>query len=382
MRIYLDNSATSWPKPETVFNAVDGFMRHCGASPGRSGHSMSLDAARILFESRELIANFFNAPESDKIILTHNATYAINIALKGLLKKGDHVIISGMEHNSVVRPLRMMEKMEIIELSVLPCSSVGNIDILDLENSVKSNTKLVLTTHGSNVNGVLFPIENIGKLCQQRGILYMVDAAQTAGIIPIDMKAQNIDILAFTGHKKLYGPTGTGGLCLGKNIDIQSMLQGGTGSKSEEEYHPDFYPDKLEAGTPNTAGIAGLKAGIEFIETRGIENIRNLVNHTTAFLISQMEQMNELRVFASGMLPVISVTAQNMTPDELSHTLDSQFGIMTRPGLHCSPLAHKSIGTFPQGTVRFSPSYFTTEEQVIYTIESLKTIFSNIKKST
>ncbi len=381
MRIYLDNSATSWPKPEPVIKAVTSFMTHCSASPGRSGHSMSLEAARIVYDARQLIADFFNAPESDKVIFTHNATHAINIALKGLLNQGDHVIISGMEHNSVVRPLRALEKSGTIELSILPCDRNGKMNIRDLENNITSNTKLVVTIHGSNVNGVLFPIEEIGKICHKHGILYMVDAAQTAGFVSIDMQIQNIDILTFTGHKKLYGPTGTGGLCLGKNINPESVFQGGTGSKSDKEFHPDFYPDKLEAGTLNTAGIAGLKAGIDFIQNEGIENIRSSLQMKTQYLIEQLQQIEEITVYCAGDLPVISVASQLFTPDQLSHILDTKYEVMTRPGLHCSPLAHKSLGTLPQGTVRFSPGYFNTEEQIIYTIESLKTIFSNKNKS-
>jgi cysteine desulfurase family protein len=376
MRIYLDNSATSWPKPPEVINAIVSYMSNCGASPGRSGHSMSVEAARMVFEARELIQHLFQVPESDRVIFCHNASQALNMAIFSLAKPGSHVICSGMEHNSVIRPLRYLEKNRAVKLSIIPTDGNGNMDAALIEKSIGPDTSLVVSIHGSNVNGALLPVKKIGTICRKHSIPLLVDAAQTAGIIPIDMKEQNIDILAFTGHKKLYGPTGTGGLCFGKTIEIDSFIHGGTGSRSEDEYHPEFYPDKLEAGTLNTAGIAGLKAGIEFILKAGIDTIRAHVNTLTAYFMNQLHQIEEIQVVSKGDLPVISVTSNIMRPDEFSGTLDRQYGIMTRPGLHCSPLAHKSLGTFPHGTVRFSPGFFNTEEQMIYTIESIKSIFS------
>jgi cysteine desulfurase / selenocysteine lyase len=275
MNIYLDNSATSWPKPPDVVKAVTAFLNECGGSPGRSAHSKSLQSARLVFETRELIADFFNAPSSDKVIFTANATHAINIAIKGILRHGDHVIISAMEHNSVIRPLRQLEESGKISLSILPLNKINGIEESDVEKYVQPDTKLLITTHCSNVNGFVFPVEKIGQICRKNNIIFMVDAAQSAGIIPIDMQAQSIDVLVFTGHKKLYGPTGTGGLCLGKHIEVDALMQGGTGSNSEEEFHPEFYPDKLEAGTLNIAGIAGLNAGILFIQKEGVSKIQN-----------------------------------------------------------------------------------------------------------
>lgn len=356
-------------------------MTDCGASPGRSSHRMSLEAARIVFDTRESIAELFHVFNSDRVVFSHNATYAINAAIKGILKQGDHVIISSMEHNSVIRPLRHLEKMIGIKLSIVDCDRFGHIHPHQIQKAFQANTKMVITTHGSNVNGVVFPVSEIGKICRAAGVTYILDAAQTAGFLPINMEEDCIDVLAFTGHKKLYGPTGTGGLCLAKHIELDSFAQGGTGSRSEEDIHPVFFPDKMEAGTLNTAGIAGLKAGIDFIRNQGMQNIRNHLSHITTFFINELRKIDEITVHCPEneypMMPVISVSSSLLTPDQLSNCLDMDYGIMTRPGLHCSPLAHKSIGTFPQGTVRFSPGYFQTEEQIIFTIQSLKTIFKN-----
>ncbi len=379
MPTYLDNSATSWPKPSEVVNAVSSFMNNCGASPGRSAHTLSLEAAHIVFETRELIRQLFQSPNSDRVIFCNNATHALNMTIFSLVKPGTHVICSGMEHNSVIRPLRYLEKNKDVRLTVIPVDYRGTLDPILIEKSIQSDTSLVVSIHGSNVNGVVFPIEKIGDICRKQSVPFLVDAAQTAGIIPINIQKDNIDILAFTGHKKLYGPTGTGGLCISRNIEIDTFIHGGTGSQSEDEYHPEFYPDKLEAGTLNTSSIAGLKAGLDYIMQQGIENIRKQMKSITKFLIGKLTEIDELTVYSSGELPVVSITSNKLRPDEIALILDKEYGIMTRSGLHCSPLAHKSIGTFPLGTVRFSMGLFNTEEQIIYTIESIKSIFSRIK---
>ena len=384
MRVYLDNSATSWPKPPTVAKAISDYLNEYGGSPGRSGHSFSLRAAREVFETRELIAELFNARSSERVIFTANATHALNIALEGILKKGDHVIITSMEHNSMIRPLRYLENQGLIELSIVNCDSKGSINIENLINCFKPNTKLVATIHGSNVTGTLQPIRQIGNICKNNNVLYLIDAAQSAGFANIDMQQDNIDILAFTGHKKLYGPPGIGGLCINNDIAIETLIHGGTGSKSEMEIHPEFYPDRLEAGTGNTVGVVGLKAGIQFILDKGIDKLRIKQTELTNYFIKQLQEINEVILYGinsdEDRLPIVSMNIKNIIPSDLAFKLDNEFEIMVRAGLHCSPLAHKTIGTFPQGTVRFSIGSFNTEEEINYTIEAIKRIIFNRKE--
>ena len=384
MRVYLDNSATSWPKPPSVVKAISDYLNEYGGSPGRSGHSFSLRAAREVFETRELIAELFNARSSERVIFTANATHALNIALKGILKKGDHVIITSMEHNSMIRPLRYLENQGLIELSIVNCDSKGSINIENLINCFKPNTKLVATIHGSNVTGTLQPIRQIGNICKNNNVLYLIDAAQSAGFANIDMQQDNIDILAFTGHKKLYGPPGIGGLCINNDIAIETLIHGGTGSKSEMEIHPEFYPDRLEAGTGNTVGVVGLKAGIQFILDKGIDKLRIKQTELTNYFIKQLQEINEVILYGinsdEDRLPIVSMNIKNIIPSDLAFKLDNEFEIMVRAGLHCSPLAHKTIGTFPQGTVRFSIGSFNTEEEINYTIEAIKRIIFNRKE--
>jgi cysteine desulfurase / selenocysteine lyase len=380
MQIYLDNSATSWPKPDSVKKAVvDFFEKHSG-SPGRSGHSMSLRSARILFETRELLADFFEAPLSERVIFAQNATHAINIAIHGILKQGDHVITGSMEHNSVMRPLRQLEEKGVISITNAPIDSTGNCSEKALEACFQSNTKMCIINHVSNVNGALMPIESISSLCKKHNVLFMLDASQSAGMTEISMKSMNTHILAFTGHKKLYGPIGSGGLCFAENVNIEPWMTGGTGSRSEEELHPDFYPDKLEAGTPNTPAIAGLKAGIEHLLHLGKNNVFQEMESLTKHFVKQIQEIDELKVYTNNNMAVISVTSPLFTPDHLSFVLESEYGILTRPGLHCSPMAHKSLGTFPHGTVRFSPGLFNTLKDMDFTAQAIKSIINKHKK--
>ena len=380
MKVYLDNSATSFPKPPAVVQAISDYLNNYGASPGRSAHALSVKAAREVFETRELLAEFFNLDNSERVIFSANATLALNIAIKGVLKQGDHAIISHMEHNSVHRPLKYLERNGIIELSIARCDNAGFIDLEHLKSLFRPNTKLVAIIHGSNVAGTVQPIREIGKLCSQHDAIFLVDAAQTAGFINIDMQQDHIDILAFTGHKKLYGPPGIGGLCINKDIQINTFIHGGSGSHSELDVHPAFYPDRLEAGTPNTVGIIGLKAGLEYVMKKGLQNIRHLQLGLIQHLIRELKNLDNVNVCGpegiENRLPLVSINIKNMPPSELSQLLDQQYGIMTRSGLHCSPLAHKTIGSFPQGTVRFSIGAFNTEEDINYTINKVKEILS------
>ncbi len=378
MGVYLDNSATSFPKPESVIQAMSNALRLHSLSPGRSGHAYALIASRELFETRELIAGFFNLEKSEKVIFTANATMAINMVVKGFLKKGDHVIISHFEHNSVHRPLRFLEREGIIELSVIPYLPNGYVDVESISGLIRPNTRMIACIHGSNVSGAVQPLRALGQICREHGLAFMVDAAQTAGFMPIDMKADHIDILVFTGHKKLYGPTGIGGVCIGENIAVETFVHGGSGSSSELDTHPVVYPDRLEAGTPNTLGIIGLKAGLEYVIAKGMDEIRAAQLRLTQTLLNGLKAMPRFQIYGpegiESRLPLVSLNLEGITPSELALLLDKDFGIMARPGLHCSPLAHKALGTFPQGTLRLSLGTFTTENDVLYTLESLKKI--------
>jgi len=378
MKVYLDNAATTFPKPETVISAIGDFLAHYAANPGRSGHSMSLKAEQEVFETRELLAELFNVPDSERVIFTYNATLALNMAVKGILKKGDHVIITSMEHNSVIRPLRYLEQEQGLNITIVKCDNTGSLRAEQLKNYFRDNTKLVITLHGSNVTGAVLPVRDIGEICKENNVIYLVDAAQTAGILPIDMQNDSINILAFSGHKKLYGPAGIGGLCLDEKTDMLSFVQGGTGSKSESEIHPGFYPDKHEAGTKNTVGIVGLKAAVRYILDKGILNIKAQTEELSKIFIKELMNIKEVTVYGPAAdderIPVVSINIKDMMPSDVAYRLDKEYGIMVRPGLHCAPLAHKTLGTSPEGTVRFGIGCFNTKEEIYYTVDCLKKI--------
>jgi len=377
--IYFDNAATSWPKPTCMIEAMIDFNSNIGANPGRSAHRLSIEAARILFNTRELLASLIGAKDPDNIIFTRNATEGLNILIHGLLKPGDHVITTSMEHNSVMRPLRSKEK-EGVEITTIKCSPEGELDPKDILKAIKKNTTLIITTHASNVIGTLMPIEEIAKIASERDIIYCVDGAQTVGSVDIKVKEQLIDILVFTGHKSLYGPQGTGGIYLKKGLEkrIKPLEQGGTGSRSEYEEHPDFMPDRFESGTPNTIGIAGLGASIDYITGLGIENIRKKEMQLTRLFLDGITYIKGIKVYGvkdvNKKIPVVSFNIKDMTPSDISYMLDREFNIMSRPGLHCAPSAHRTIGSFPEGTVRFGFGMFNTEEEIKIAIEAIEKI--------
>ena len=290
--VYFDNAATSWPKPKRVVEAVKNFLETSCANPGRSGHRMSVEAARVLFEAREKLAKLFNAPDPLRIIFTKNATEALNIVFFGLLREGDHVITTSMEHNSVIRPLRFLQENMGVELDIVRCSERGELDPDDVKRFIKRNTKLIVMLHGSNVTGTVMPVSQVGEVAREYGVFFCVDAAQTAGSIPIDVQSMNIDLLAFTGHKSLYGLQGTGGLYVGEGVEkfLIPLTMGGTGSRSEVEYQPDFLPDKYESGTPNAVGIGGLLEGVNFVLSEGVEKIRRKEEVLTARLIEGLSR--------------------------------------------------------------------------------------------
>lgn len=368
--IYFDNAATSWPKPQVMKAAMMQFLDQVGANPGRSGHRLSVAAGRILYSAREAIAGLVNCPDPLRVVFTLNGTEALNLALWGLLKPGDHVITTGIEHNSVMRPLRALEK-NTIRLTVVPCTSTGTLVPSDLEAAITENTKMIVLNQASNVVGTLTPVAQVGHIARQHGLLLLVDAAQGAGAIPIDIQAEAIDLLAFTGHKSLYGPTGTGGLVIGARVplaEFKPLKQGGTGSRSEHEEQPDFLPDRFESGTANVVGLAGLAASVHWLGEQGLENIRAHTLELTRQLLAGLLEIPNVTVYgtldAGQQTATVAFNINGMACSETGMRLDETFGIYTRVGLHCSPAAHKTIGTYPQGTVRFGLSYFNTAEQV------------------
>jgi len=377
--IYFDNAATSWPKPPEVNAAMQKYMREIGANPGRSGHRLSVEAARIIYDVREKLAQLFNVYDPLRIVLTKNATEALNIAILGFLKPGDHVITSSMEHNSVMRPLRAMEHRGI-GLTVISSDKSGIINPAQISASIKNNTKGIFITHASNVTGTIMPVADIGRIAREHGLVFCVDAAQTAGCYPIDVKAMNIDLLAFTGHKSLFGPSGTGGLYIREGLEkrIEPLCVGGTGSRSEVEEQPDFMPDRYEAGTPNTVGIAGLQAGLDFVLSTGVSEIKHKEEGLVEMFIEGIRNVPGMILYgktdAQKRTPVVSFNIDGMDPADVALKLDERFKIMARSGIHCAPSAHKTIGTYPKGAVRFAFSYFNTQEQVAKAIEALRKI--------
>ena len=369
--IYFDNAATSWPKPPRVLEAMSNFMTEVGGSPGRSAHRLSIEAGRIVYEAREVLARLFNVADPLRIVFGLNATDALNLALQGVLRAGDHVVTSSMEHNSVMRPLRALAEADQVEITVVPCSSQGFLDPGDLESALRSNTRMIVLNHASNVVGSVLPVAEAGSIARRHDALLLIDAAQTAGAYPLDMNSMRVDLLAFTGHKALFGPQGTGGLCIGERVavaDIEPVKRGGTGSRSEREEQPEFLPDMCESGTPNTVGLAGLLAGAEYVIHEGVERIRAREVELTTRLIAGLLEIPRVTVYggqdAELQTANVSFNIEGLAPSGVGLTLDEDYGIMSRVGLHCAPAAHRTIGTFPAGTVRFSLSYFNTADEV------------------
>lgn len=379
--IYFDNAATSWPKPEAMIKAMTDFNSGIGANPGRSGHRLSIEAGRVIFKAREAVASLLGADDPHSVIFTRNATAGINTILNGFLRPGDHIITSSMEHNSVMRPLHALERKGV-EIGVVRCSASGCISPDDIVAAFKKNTRMIILTHASNVTGAIMPIADIAKIASDAGVVFCVDAAQTAGSIPINVIKENIDILIFSGHKSLYGPQGTGGFYIRKELEskVSPLEYGGTGSRSEFEEQPDFMPDRFESGTPNTIGVAGLYAGVSFVSGIGLEAIQAKETALTKLFIDGIRSIKGLKIYGdpnpSNRTAVVSFTIDGISPSEISYQLDEEFGILSRPGLHCAPAAHRTIGTFPEGTVRFSFGYFTTEEEIVIAIKAIESIKS------
>jgi cysteine desulfurase family protein len=386
--IYLDNAATSWPKPPGVAEAMVHFLEEVGANPGRSGHRLSLEAGRIVYEARELIAQLVNVRDPLRVIFGANVTEALNLAIRGYLRPGDHVVTSSMEHNSVMRPLRAMaaedgESEARIDLTIVGCSPDGFLDPADLEKAVRPETAMIILNHGSNVCGSLLPIEEAGEIARRSGCLLLVDAAQTAGAYPLDMEANFVDLLALTGHKALGGPMGTGALVIGERVELDRfspLKRGGTGSRSEWEEQPDFVPDIFESGTANAVGLAGLAAGVRWVMDRGVETIRQHEVELAQRLLNGLQETPGTTIYGGGdaarQTATIAFNIAGVEPSEVGLRLDDEYDIMSRVGLHCAPAAHRTLGTFPGGAVRFGLGALNTVDEVDTALRAVREIAS------
>ncbi|MBU5308678.1 aminotransferase class V-fold PLP-dependent enzyme [Clostridioides mangenotii] len=378
--IYFDNAATTYPKPEEVYDAVYDCMKNYCANPGRAGHKLAMKSARKIYDARENLAKLFNVDNPMTIVFTHNATDSLNLAIKGVLKKGDHVITTSMEHNSVIRPIKALESKGV-ENTVVDCDKDGFLNPEDVEKAIKENTKLIVTTHASNVCGTLVDIKSVGGIAKKHGILYLVDASQTAGVYNIDVKDMNIDMLAMPGHKCLFGPQGTGVLYVREDLKLDILKEGGTGSKSEELTQPELFPDKYESGTHNTPGIVGLNEGVKFVLDKGIEKIRVHEEELCQYMLDKLKEIENIEIYgpedSKKRAAVIAINIGNMDSGEVTFILDDEFDIATRSGIHCSPLAHTTLGTLGQGAVRFSIGYFNTTYDIDKAIKALKKISEN-----
>ena len=376
--IYLDNAATSYPKPEIVYTSMDTFYRTMGANPGRSGHRMAVTVEREIENTRKVIADFLAIKDPNRFVFTFNATDAINMGIKGLLKTGDHAITSYLEHNAVSRALNGLAQDNKITVTKVKNSSDGFINPDDVKNAITPKTRLIVLTHATNVLGTIQPIKEIGLIARERDIVFMVDAAQTTGVCEIDVNECNIDMLAFTGHKAPFGPTGTGGLYVHERIKLRPWREGGTGFEPASLTQPEEMPFRLESGTPNTVGIVGLKAGIEYVRSKGTHTIRAHEQKLIQKIINAFQNDERFILYGtkdvSRKVGILSINIKGYTAAEAGAILDQSFTIAVRPGLHCAPFVHQQMGTYPDGTIRISPGFFNTEEEIDILISALNDI--------
>jgi cysteine desulfurase family protein len=375
--IYLDNAATTFPKPEEVHVAMDRFGREEAANPGRGLYRTAIKAEERMREARVALARLLGAPDPDRLIFALNATDALNLALKGTLRDGDHAVTSDLEHNSVLRPLHGLARAGRISLTVVRSQDGGLLDPADVAKAMTAKTRLVALTHASNVLGSLQPIDALGAEVRRRGALFLVDASQTAGVVPIRLSDLPVDLLAFTGHKGLLGPMGTGGLYLGERAsDVRPWREGGTGFRADSPHHPDELPYRLEGGTPNVIGIAGLLAGVQVLEARGVDAVLAHERRLLAQLLDGLQRLPRVRLYgprdAALRTGICSFTVDGLDPKEVVTALDQEFAIAARAGLHCAPLLHERLGTLPGGTCRFSVGPFTTPGDVAAGIDALR----------
>ena len=380
MSIYLDNAATTFPKPESVYLEMDRFARRVGGLAGRGGHTRASQGAQVLSDLRLAIGELVGCNDPDRIVLTKNATEAINLVIFGVLQPGDAVVCTVADHNAVLRPIRQAEQALGVAVTRVGCDRHGRLDMAAMASAIGQKPKLVVTSHAGNVTGALHDIHRIATLCKTSGSLFCLDAAQSAGLAPIDMSI-GIDFVALTGHKSLFGPTGTGALALSeRGADLAGRIFGGTGSQSEQDRQPDFLPDRLEAGTLNTFGFAGLLAGIRFVHETGLEAIHAREAALRRELVERLCAIDRLTLFGSDdgpTTPAIGFVDQRLNPADIAFLLDRKYDIQVRPGLHCAPLLHRALGTFPEGAVRLSPGYFTTEQQIETAINAIQEILEH-----
>lgn len=383
---YLDNASTTFPKPETVAQAVYTYMTEMGCNINRGCYDSAYSVEERVLETRQLLCELFHGPDCRNVVFTKNVTESLNVILKGFLKPGDHVLVSSMEHNAVMRPLVQLRNSGV-SFSRIPCTAQGELILSEMEPLLRENTKAVILTHASNVCGTVMPIAEVGQFCREHHLRFIVDCAQTAGVLPINMEAMNIDALAFTGHKGLLGPQGTGGFLLREDFvpQITPLLSGGTGSISHTEYVPEFLPDRFEPGTLNLPGILGLRAGLNWLRETGIDRIRaHELELTDAFLrgLVPLEDAGLLRIVGKKTIEnrtgVVSIQALTRDIADVAWALDEQYGIQTRVGLHCAPSAHKTLGTYPTGTIRFSFGWWNGMEDVIAASTALEEICHGI----
>jgi len=374
--VYLDNAATTYPKPEAVYQAAESFMRDLGGSAGRSGHARAVDTGRLVYAARAGIAAMIGADDPLRVVFTKNATEALNLAIRGLVSPGDHVVTSSMEHNSVMRPLEALRATGV-SYTIVRCAKDGTLDPADLEKAITPDTRLVVLNHASNVTGTILPIGEVAAIARARGLKLLVDAAQTVGRLNIDV-SQGFDLVAFSGHKELFGLQGTGGLYIREGIEIDPLCYGGTGSKSSELQQPEELPDRFESGTLNAHGIVGLGAGVKFVTSTGIDAIRD---HEVALLEVLCEGLGRIKgvtvhgpVSQRARIGIVPLTFEGISTTDAAEVLDARYGIATRAGLHCAPAAHQTIGTFETGALRVSVSYLNTEEDVEYFLNCLEAI--------
>lgn len=380
-RIYMDNSSTSFPKASGVAEAMMFFTTQVGCNIGRGGYDEAYHAAMVVYDTRVRLARLVGYPDPKNVIFTNNITTSMNFLIKGLLKPGDHVLVSSMEHNATMRPLVQMERYGVT-FSRIPCDREGYLCLGEIEGMITPKTKAILLLHASNVCGTVLPIGEVGQLCRKKGLFCIVDAAQTLGVYPIDMQEMCIDALCFTGHKSLLGPQGIGGFVISDGLaaEVEPLISGGTGSKSDSEEVPDFLPDKFEAGTMNLPAVYGLHVALEYLEKEGIDQIRLREQQLAAKLQEGIAALPGVRIVGEPdpfkCCPIVAVDFMDHDNAEVGFALESNYGIMTRCGLHCAPSAHKSLGTFPQGVVRFSVGAATTIDQIDAVIKSIKCVLS------
>ena len=382
--IYLDNASTSFPKAPTVATAMSDYITNRGININRGSYALAYDVEDIIYTTRQRLNTLFNGHDSSHVIFTQNVTMSLNIVIKGLLKAGDHVLVSSMEHNAVMRPLTQLLDKDIT-FDTIPCDSTGYIQMESIEPLIRPNTVALIINHASNVCGTIQPLESIGPICKAHNLQFIVDTAQTAGVIPIDVKACHIDALCFTGHKGLLGPQGIGGIILTKEMaqTLVPLIAGGTGSFSHLETMPTHMPDAFEAGTLNLPGIIGLNEGLSYIESQRMENIHNHELALTQAFLEGLQSIDVVNIIGKQDIQdrtaVVSITIDSMDPASIAYELESNYHIMTRVGLHCAPRAHQTLGTYPEGTVRFSFGYANTHEDVESALSALHRILKNTK---